>query len=192
MSRREARKRRAFVPTIVEKTDFLQGGKKSRRKQRASGAARTHAHTFAHIHARTRHVQERDKERRDIHLFAQRLPLASLLTSIFFSLLSPTRVFPPPALIPPHPPKLPISRCVGQRGERLFTSHLFKKHKENLARSAHAAAYFPRGFAPLVQEAPLSRGGEKVIQFYRWALHGEKRQYLTHTINTSCWLTNVK
>lgn len=104
MSRGEARKGRAFVPTVVEKTDFLQGNKKGKKK-RTSGA---HTHTLArkHTRARTRNVQERDKEQGDIHLFAQRLPLASLLTSIFFSLLSPTRVLPPltfPRLAPPTP-----------------------------------------------------------------------------------------
>lgn len=153
--------------------------------------AHTHISTQAHIHAHTRHVQERDKERRDIHLFAQRLPLASLLTSIFFSFLSPTRVLSPLAILPPHPP--PHTRCVGQAAREGCLPATLSKNTKRIWRGRRSgAAYFPRGFVPLVQETPLSRGGSRrqynsKVELYR----GEKKTVL-NIINTSSWHTNVQ
>lgn len=78
---------------------------------------RTRAHT--HAYACTRHVQQRDKERRDIHLFAERLP-PRFPFDIHLFLSSP-----PPRTTATTSTRAPVLAVQPRQGEAaLFIRHL--------------------------------------------------------------------
>lgn len=148
------------------------------------------AHTHISTQARTRRVQERDKEQRDIHLFAQRLPLALLLTSIFFSLLSPpTRVLHALALLPAHPRHPPPPQTLSCRltlvrqQEVVYQPPFQKNTKTNLPRSTQRAAYFPRGFAPSRSGSAAEQRRLGKAMAPKDELYEGKRLYLTKLIH---------